>query len=70
MITTVCNFLAVESNEVEKGKPIGDPAQVVYTTPEAEGFTQQEINELIAEIESDDYDINANSIMFIRPRTH
>lgn len=69
MIKTVCNFLAVERNEVEKGKLIGDPAQPVYTTPEAEGFTQQEINELIAEIESDDYDISEDSIMFIRPRS-
>jgi hypothetical protein len=60
----------VESDEVEKGRPIGKPAQPVYTTPEAEGFTQQEINELIAEIESDEYDINENSILFIRPPTN
>jgi len=40
----------------------------IYTTPEAEGFTQEEIDELIAEIESDEYDLLENSIMIIRPR--
>jgi len=40
----------------------------IYTTPEAEGFTQEEIDNLIAEIESDDYDLLENSIMIIRPR--
>lgn len=42
--------------------------QPIYTTPEAEGFTQEEIDELIAEIESDDYDIPDGSIMLTRPR--
>ena len=40
----------------------------VFTTPEAEGFTQEEIDELIAEIESDDYDLIENSTMIIRSR--
>jgi hypothetical protein len=40
----------------------------IYTTPEAEGFTQEEIDDLIAEIESDDYDLLENAIMIIRPR--
>lgn len=46
------------------------PKQVepIYTTPEAEGFTQEEIDELIAEIESDDYDLPEDAIMIIRPR--
>ena len=47
-------------------EPVED--QPVFTTPEAEGFTQEEIDDLIAEIESDDYDIPEDSIMFIRPR--
>lgn len=42
--------------------------QPIFTTPEAEGFTQEEIDELIAEIESDDYDIPEDAIMIIRPR--
>lgn len=47
-----------------------DPAerQPIFTTPEAEGFTQAEIDDLIAEIESDDYDIPEDAIMIIRPR--
>ena len=47
-------------------EPVED--QPIYTTPEAEGFTQEEIDDLIAEIESDDYDLLENSIMIIRPR--
>ena len=42
--------------------------EALFTTPEAEGFTQEEIDSLIAEIESDDYDIPEDSVMFIRPR--
>ncbi len=42
--------------------------QPIFTTPEAEGFTQEEIDDLIAEIESDDYDIPEDAVMLIRPR--
>ena len=42
--------------------------EALSTTPEAEGFTQDEIDSLIAEIESDDYDMPEDSVMFIRPR--
>lgn len=42
--------------------------QPICTTPEAEGFTQDEIDDLIAEIESDDFDIPEDSVMFTRPR--
>lgn len=47
-----------------------EPAEYepIFTTPEAEGFTQEEIDDLIAEIESDDYDIPEDAIMIIRPR--
>ena len=42
--------------------------QAIFTTSEAEAFTQEEIDDLIAEIESDDYDIPEDAVMLIRPR--
>jgi hypothetical protein len=58
----------MEIDQPSDGNTSGSSMQPIYTTAEAEGFTQQEIDELIAEIESDDYDIMENSTMFLRRR--
>lgn len=44
------------------------PPEPVYTSPEAEGFTRQEIEQLVAEIESADYDLLENATVIVRPR--
>jgi hypothetical protein len=42
--------------------------QPVFTTPEAQGFTQDEIDELIEGIERDDHGDSSDVVVLVRPR--
>lgn len=40
----------------------------IYTTPEAEGLTQEEIDDIVEDIESDDHRVNGHAIVLVKPR--
>lgn len=40
----------------------------IFTTPEAEGFTQEEIDELVKGIEQDDRGASDEAVIVVRPR--